>query len=133
MKQASNTFQPLRAETPEQLEEHMLNSFKTNVVGIVHLYNLFLPLIKKGNAKKVIAISSGHADIDLVTEYDLDVSPPYAISKIGLNLAVAKFSAEYKSEGILFMSISPGVVDTSQQDMSQCRSRIYRSISGTLY
>ncbi|KAI1763520.1 NAD(P)-binding protein [Hypoxylon sp. FL1150] len=101
------------ADAPEKLEEDMYSSFKTNVMGVIHLYNFFVPLIKKGNAKKVIAITSGHADIDLVTKYNLASAAPYAISKIALNMAVAKFSAEYSSEGILFFSISPGVVNTS--------------------
>lgn len=88
-------------------------NLKTNVIGNIHLINLFVPLIKKGKAKKVISITSGHADIDLVNNYDVDVTGPYALGKAALNLAIAKYSAEYKKEGILFMSISPGVVDTS--------------------
>jgi hypothetical protein len=29
-----------------------------------------------------------------------------------MNMAIAKFSAQYKKDGILFLSLSPGVVDT---------------------
>ncbi|KAI1098343.1 NAD(P)-binding protein [Jackrogersella minutella] len=96
----------------EALEEDLLSSYKTNVVGNIHLFNLFLPLIRKGEAKKIISISTGMADIDLVSKFDIDTNGPYAMSKIALNLAVAKYSVEFRSEGILFMSISPGVVDT---------------------
>lgn len=35
----------------------------------------------------------------------------YAASKAALNIVVAKFHAQYKKEGILFLSISPGIVD----------------------
>ncbi|KAI4860586.1 NAD(P)-binding protein [Hypoxylon rubiginosum] len=101
------------ADEPELLEEDLNLNLKTNVIGNIHLINLFVPLIKKGKAKKVISITSGHADIDLVNNYDVDVTGPYALGKAALNLAIAKYSAEYKKEGILFMSISPGVVDTS--------------------
>jgi NAD(P)-dependent dehydrogenase (short-subunit alcohol dehydrogenase family) len=84
------------------------------VIGNINLFNLFLPIILKGQTKKVIAISTGMADADLVTKYDVDNGAPYAISKAALNLAVAKYSAEYRSQGVLFLSISPGFVETGQ-------------------
>ncbi|RYP83992.1 hypothetical protein DL769_001248 [Monosporascus sp. CRB-8-3] len=99
-------------ENPEAFEKDLLDSFNVNAVGNIHLFNVFLPLIRQGNAKKVIAISSGMADVELIRLYDVVISAPYAISKAALNTAVAKFSARYRNEGILFMSISPGVVDT---------------------
>jgi NAD(P)-dependent dehydrogenase (short-subunit alcohol dehydrogenase family) len=90
----------------------MLDLFKINVVGPVHLFNLTIPLVLKGRAKKVIAISTGMADIDITAKYDLDLSGPYSISKVALNMAIAKFSAEYSKDGVLFLSVSPGLVDT---------------------
>jgi NAD(P)-dependent dehydrogenase (short-subunit alcohol dehydrogenase family) len=62
--------------------------------------------------KKVIAITSGMADIDIVSKYDIAISPSYTISKAALNLAVAKFSAQYAKDGVLFVSITPGLIDT---------------------
>ncbi|RYP50201.1 hypothetical protein DL768_004222 [Monosporascus sp. mg162] len=101
-------------ENPEAFEEDLLASFKVNAIGNIHLFNVFLPLIRQGNAKKVIAISSGMADAEMIRLYDVDIAAPYAISKAALNTAVAKFSARYRKEGILFMSISPGLVDTGK-------------------
>ncbi len=60
----------------------------------------------------MVAISSGMADLDLIAKYDVDAGAPYSISKGALNIAVAKFSAQYRVQGVLFMSISPGLVDT---------------------
>ncbi|KAL2800607.1 hypothetical protein BJX66DRAFT_350217 [Aspergillus keveii] len=97
---------------PVALEENLLLNFKTNTIAQIHLFNIFTPLILRGAVKKVIAISTGHADIDLVTNHDLSNAPSYAISKVALNMAVAKFSAQYRSDGVLFMAICPGVVDT---------------------
>jgi len=57
-------------------------------------------------------ISSGMADLDIINEAGSTYAGPYAMSKAALNVAVAKYSAEFKHEGILFFSISPGVVDT---------------------
>lgn len=108
----------LSGEEPERLEEDMLESFKINTLGNVHLFNLALPLIRKGQAKKIIAISSGMADPDFITNFSIADGAPYTISKGALNIAVAKFDAQYRKEGILFMAISPGLVAT--QDTSNC-------------
>ncbi|KAF4634343.1 hypothetical protein G7Y89_g3767 [Cudoniella acicularis] len=97
---------------PEELEQDLLFSFKSNVIGNIHLFNLSLPLIFRGRVKKVIAISSGFADADLTAKFNIHDSAPYSVSKAALNMAVAKFSAEYSTQGILFMTVSPGMVDT---------------------
>lgn len=70
-----------------------------------------MPLILRGYVKKVIAISTGISDLDITTQLELEGSPLYAIAKAGLNMMTAKFSAQYKKEGVLFMSVCPGVVD----------------------
>ncbi|KAL2825097.1 NAD(P)-binding protein [Aspergillus cavernicola] len=100
------------AQSPKELEKDLVESFKVNVVGNIHLFSLFLPLVMKGNAKKVITITSGMADIEFISTYDIAPAAPYSISKAGMNAAVAKFSAQYKKDGILFIGISPGMVDT---------------------
>ncbi|ORY60238.1 uncharacterized protein BCR38DRAFT_497893 [Pseudomassariella vexata] len=97
---------------PEKLEQDLLGSLNANVIGNIHLFNLTIPLVLRGHAKKIIAISSGMADIDVITKFDITESAPYSISKAALNAAVAKFSAQYAKDGVLFLSISPGLVDT---------------------
>ena len=92
----------------------------TNVLANIHLYNLFLPLILKGDAKKVVAISSMTADIDLVKNHDLANFAPYSASKAAMNLITAKFSAEYKERGVLFLSVCPGIVDTGYFKERMC-------------
>jgi len=101
-----------RGKEHEKLEEDVMSSFRQNVMGNIHLFNLSLPLILKGRVKKIIAISTGHADIDMVAKYNVHDTPSYAISKAALNMVVAKYSAEYSSQGVLFMTVAPGVVDT---------------------
>jgi NAD(P)-dependent dehydrogenase (short-subunit alcohol dehydrogenase family) len=101
------------ADKPDALEKDLLDHFQNNVVGNVHLINLYLPLILKGNAKKVVAISTGMADIEMIAKFNVHIAAPYAISKAALNAAIAKFSAQYSSQGVLFLSISPGLVATS--------------------
>ncbi|CAG5188832.1 uncharacterized protein ALTATR162_LOCUS12041 [Alternaria atra] len=100
----------------EELENVSLKLFMTNVVGNIHLFNLFLPLVLKGNVKKIIAISSGHADLDFINDLEVENSSLYAASKAALNAIVAKFNAQYKKDGVLFMSMSPGVVEVGHFD-----------------
>lgn len=90
------------------------NLMQTNVVGNVHLFNLFLPLVMKGKVKKVIAITTGLADLNLTNDCDVDICALYGASKAALNVVVAKFNAQYKKDGVLFMSISPGLVEVGR-------------------
>lgn len=100
-----------RHDKVEELEDVSSKLFQTNVVGNIHLFNLFLPQVMKGKVKKVIAISSGHADLDLINNLEIEISPLYSASKAALNVIVAKFNAQYKKDGVLFVSMSPGVVE----------------------
>jgi len=97
---------------PSSLTGDLIKSFTTNVVGNVHLFNAFMPLILKGDVKKVISISSGMASDSLVTKFGVYEAGPYTVSKSAMNMVVSKFQAEYESNGVLFLSISPGLVDT---------------------
>jgi NAD(P)-dependent dehydrogenase (short-subunit alcohol dehydrogenase family) len=110
-----------RGQNPTALDEEILADCKSNILGNIHLFNLFLPLLLKGEQKKVIFISSGLADLDLTSKYEIEVSGPYSLAKAAMNLVVAKFHAEYAKDGVLFMSISPGLVDTGHFDLSICR------------
>lgn len=105
-----------RANKIEELEDVASKFTQTNIIGNIHLFNLFLPLVLKGNVKKVIAISSGHADLDLINNVGIEVSALYSAFKAATNVIVAKFSAQYKKDGVLFMSMSPGAVDVGHYD-----------------
>lgn len=100
-----------RSNKPEEIDSVSAQLSQTNIAGNIHLFHLFLPLVLKGTVKKVITISTGLADLDLTNEYEMDVGALYAAFKAALNIIVAKFNAQYKKDGVLFLSISPGVVD----------------------
>jgi len=94
------------------VEESYNRAFTVNVLGVIHTINVFLPLLKAGQLKKVIAISSAFGDLDVTLEGEFENSVPYSISKAALNMAIGKYAVAYKSDGILFLSIAPGVVNT---------------------
>lgn len=89
-----------------------MEHFRINTVGPVHLFSIFMPLILKGRAKKVIAMSTGISDTEMTLKADIYHAVAYSISKAALNMAAAKFSAVYREQGVLVMAICPGAVDT---------------------
>jgi NAD(P)-dependent dehydrogenase (short-subunit alcohol dehydrogenase family) len=113
---------------PSHLTKDLIDTFTSNVVGNIHLFNLFMPLILKGSVKKVITLSSGMGDAELTSKYNLHEGGPYAITKAAVNMAVAKFQAEYEKDGVLFMAICPGTVNTGQYD--NCESGVAGSTRG---
>ncbi|KAI9170583.1 peptidase [Paramyrothecium foliicola] len=83
---------------PIVFEEELTRALHGNITCQIRLINLYIPLLLK--------------DMEPVRDYDLAPFSIYAISKAGMNMAIAKFSAQYKQGGILFLSLSPGIADT---------------------
>jgi NAD(P)-dependent dehydrogenase (short-subunit alcohol dehydrogenase family) len=54
--------------------------------------------------------------MDLVNDYDFDGQALYAMSKTAMNMITAKFNAQYKKDGVLFLSICPGMVEAGHFD-----------------
>lgn len=88
--------------------------FDTNVIGVIHTINVFLPLVRAGSAKKIITISTGVAECDLTVQSGFTISAPYSISKAAVNMVVAKYAAQYKKDGLIFLALSPGFVNTQE-------------------
>jgi NAD(P)-dependent dehydrogenase (short-subunit alcohol dehydrogenase family) len=109
-----------RAEKPEELEADFKASFQSNVIGYVHLYNLVVPLVLQGRVKKVMHIGTGHVVQDLIRRYHITGYASYTTTKAAMNTVIAKLSAEYAPEGVLFLSVSPGVVMTNEHPNGEC-------------
>lgn len=63
--------------------------------------------ISQGSQRAVLT-----ARLDFVNEIGIFHGPPYSVSKAAASLLVAKFQASYRDQGILFLSLCPGAVDT---------------------
>ena len=57
-----------RSDKVEEVEAVSSQLLQTNVVGNIHLFHLFLPLVLRGKAKKAISISTDLADLDLLDQ-----------------------------------------------------------------
>lgn len=82
------------------------------IYGGLWTTNAFLPLIEKGAQKKIIHISSGMADLELIKNSGISYALPYSVAKAGINVQVAKYAAELAPKGIKVLALSPGWVDT---------------------
>ncbi|PTD05053.1 putative oxidoreductase [Fusarium culmorum] len=108
------------ADKPELFVSEMRKSDEANVAGTLFAINAFLPLLHAGKEKRVTYISSGAASLSETLDTRMANSLPYATSKAGANIVMAKFAAELKDEEFLFLSIAPGGVATeSMKDTSQ--------------
>jgi NAD(P)-dependent dehydrogenase (short-subunit alcohol dehydrogenase family) len=90
---------------------------KGNLLGPMYTINAFLPLIREGAEKKIIYITSGHADLAAIKTAGLPMQFGYSTSKAAGNIAVAKFAAELEPEGIYTLSLSPGWVATDAGEL----------------
>lgn len=90
----------------------MLYQFDVNVLGVVRTINTFLPLLREGAAKKVITLGSGVGDYKFTLLSEDPTAVPYSVSKAAVVMVVAKYAMKYKKEGFVFVTISPGLVDT---------------------
>ncbi|KAK7181593.1 hypothetical protein DPSP01_011403 [Paraphaeosphaeria sporulosa] len=102
----------LANSSTEEFTKQFRSFFDTNVLAQIFLYEAFLPLLLKGPTKKVLSISSGMGDLDFNREWELDQAILYSSTKAALNMVNIKFGAQYKKDGVLFISMCPGIVDT---------------------
>lgn len=108
------------AAQPDLLYKDMHGSVDVNVIGSIHSIHAFLPLILKGSAKKIIVISTGHADIDVPVAFDQTSGVTYSVTKAALNMVVAKYAADLKSRDVKVLALSPGIVATQNNIRRFC-------------
>ncbi|KAL2071006.1 hypothetical protein VTL71DRAFT_14032 [Oculimacula yallundae] len=94
------------------LHKDLHSSLDGNVIGSINSINAFLPLILKGSVKKIVVMSTGHADLDVPLALNQTSLVTYSIMKAAINMVVAKYAAEFKSQGVIVLALSPGLVAT---------------------
>jgi len=97
----------------ELLTNSMIESLKVNVLGVVFSINAFLPLVRRSSIKKIIVISTGLSDRDTTEKSTISFFMTYSAIKAALNMVVAKYAVRFREQGVVFLAVSPGLVDTS--------------------
>ncbi|PCH37030.1 NAD(P)-binding protein [Wolfiporia cocos MD-104 SS10] len=100
-------------DNDDALDADFIEAFKVNVLGAVHAINSFLPLLRQGATKKIVVMSMGGAERDVVWRTRLAGMCAYGVSKAGTNMVATKYSVQLEREGFTVVTVSPGMVDTS--------------------
>lgn len=96
----------------EALEAVFSKSMGTDVFGTIWTTNAFLPLIEKGVEKKVIHISTGLTDLDLIKTTGIAYAVAGGVGKSAMNILSAKYAAEFDKK-VKFLALSPGWVNSA--------------------
>ncbi|KAI0640955.1 NAD-P-binding protein [Trametes meyenii] len=97
----------------DELDEDFIDAFKVNTLGTIHGITTFLPLLRKGDAKKIITISTNGAAPSATVRYGFCQGVAYGTTKAATVMVAAKYAAALKGEGFTVISLHPGVVDTA--------------------
>lgn len=87
--------------------EWFREAFETNVVSIARMIQQFRPLLAAGS--RIANISSGVASVSSKSTFDYYA---YSVSKSALNMLTRTVAAEFASDKIAVVAISPGWVRT---------------------
>jgi NAD(P)-dependent dehydrogenase (short-subunit alcohol dehydrogenase family) len=88
--------------------------FHVNVTGPHTMIKLLLPLLRKGNEKKVINISSSVGSITRQPRYKDFPAAAYKVTKAALNMLTVVWSQELGKEGFTFLCQNPGWLQTDE-------------------
>ncbi|RJE26295.1 short chain dehydrogenase [Aspergillus sclerotialis] len=98
-------YAPNGVKSMDNLEE----SFTVNVMGVHWVTRAFLPLLYKGNMKKVANISTTLGSITLARAAHYLPAPAYKISKAAMDALTVPYALDYEKEGFTFMALCPGI------------------------
>ncbi|RHZ57449.1 hypothetical protein CDV55_104632 [Aspergillus turcosus] len=92
--------------------EDLTQTFHTNVTGTHNVTRAFLPLLREGQRKLVVNISTTLGSMTLASVYKGAPTPAYKITKAALNMLTVQYAQDYASEGFTFLAVSPGWLQT---------------------
>ncbi|KAL6854831.1 putative secondary metabolism biosynthetic enzyme [Amphichorda felina] len=93
--------------------DNLEESFTINVMGVHWVTREFLPLLQKGNLKKVVNISTTLGSITLAGAAHYLPAPSYKISKAAMNALTVQYALDYEKEGFSFIALCPGWMKTA--------------------
>ncbi|CZR70069.1 related to short chain oxidoreductase (CsgA) [Phialocephala subalpina] len=98
---------------PSSLSGEDMNSVLTTNVTAVHLViSAFLPLLEKGNLKKIVNITSTLGSIAMAEGFLQSPSVAYKVSKAALNMLTVQYAFQLGKQGFTVFCISPGWLKT---------------------
>ena len=99
-------------------------SFKVNALGPMRLVENFLPLLDRGNMKRLCFVSSEVSCIVLM-KHRGDSAYPYPMSKAALNMGVRLLHNQLYAQGYTFRLFHPGWMKFREKDGSLSETALY--------
>ncbi len=88
-------------------------TFDTNVIGVCHMSDAALPLLRNSSDGRIVNVSSYMGSLTLQAQStDPVIVPAYQASKAALNSLTLSLAASLADSGIRVVSIDPGFVQT---------------------
>jgi NAD(P)-dependent dehydrogenase (short-subunit alcohol dehydrogenase family) len=109
---------------PDMDLEAVWNSFRVNALGPVCLVEKLLPLLDRGERKRLCFVSSEVSSIALMKNRG-DSPYPYPMSKAALNMGVRLMHNQLFSQGYAFRLFHPGWMKRRMQDGSLSEAAKY--------
>ncbi|OQV03721.1 hypothetical protein CLAIMM_08735 [Cladophialophora immunda] len=92
--------------------DDLAHVLKVNVEAVHEVTAAFLPLLRKGEQKKVLNITSTLGSVTMAPQYGFAPVPAYKVSKAALNMLTMQYALELGKEGFTFLMVSPGYLKT---------------------
>ena len=97
--------------------DEMRTVWDTNVFGVVAVTQVFLPLLKKAEAPRIVNVSSGLGSLTLGMDpnnpYRTHYDVVYGASKAAMNAVTVAFAIELEKSNIRINAVSPGYTATA--------------------
>lgn len=102
---------PEGAEAAFESIDHSLfeQALEVNLLGVIRVTRALLPLVRKGDAPRIVNVSSGAASISRKSDGRRYC---YGTSKAALNMFTRTLAFELRSQGVVVVALSPGWVKT---------------------
>ncbi|TFK80787.1 NAD-P-binding protein [Polyporus arcularius HHB13444] len=97
----------------DELDSSFRAAFDTNALGGIHSVAAFLPLLRAGNAKRVVLLEPGNADPKTVRAYGLAGMAAHHVTKASSLMVMTKWAVKLQDEGFVVVALNPGIVDTT--------------------
>ncbi|OOQ84724.1 short chain oxidoreductase [Penicillium brasilianum] len=92
--------------------DNLNDIFHTNVTSVHNVTQGFLPLLRKGEKRVVINISTTMGSLAKAEAYRQAPTPAYKISKAALNMLTVQYAQQYEADGFTFVAVTPGWLRT---------------------
>jgi len=122
----TNQFPTIPEKNYNDLDEKWLSiSYQTNVIGPIMFLKELIPTLLQGHSRQNPAVVvSMSAKAGSITENNFGGWHALRTSKCALNMMIKNYSVEFKTKGILFISLCPGHVKTSLMEPFPFRDKV---------